>query len=584
MTLSRSTRDPYLTSRFDERQLAEMEEVRQRWGWTEEVFYTRVREWFTNFVDKNDRLLALKILEEIQYISEDSFKQRLAEYKKNIQQNLHGTGLTIRDVILAVPDVRGGSEDLHAYEVMKSWAMEMGKTLTVSEISDLAVTERNKKVLVLFNDTHGTGNQLLNSDLPEIPFNDFAKVFLIAITFAQEAIRNFDELLPEKITILDPVPAKSVRQRPFTYDEVLRIKELGKDVYPAHPLGYGDCGLLTVYWFQCPNNSLPIIWANGSNNAVKKSPALTWSALREYRPKIEPEKAPKPAPPPPVADPAIINRHCSWNLTREQMDKLLAQIDSWALTKDWFYERVGKWLNNFNGTDEGEKQFALDLFSRVKYLNHEQVQKCIDNLYEQLARSFRPGKGRSDIIIITTGHKKNSVYRYVGDFLQRWRLTEEQICDISELKPDKAYEKTLVLFYHTRPVGKFFFRPEVAGEPSHHERLSQLRPRDIFISAFAMAPGAAETFTKESRYRVLFDEELSEPVSKLPTELRQRLAQIEVELQPGEAPCDQANQLLVAYHFQCPTVTSPLIWKDQRGEPGRRDWSPLFPYDRSTTK
>ena len=246
MTLSRYARDTYLTNRFDERQLAEMEEVRQRWGWTEERFYTRVRDWFTNFVDLKDMPLALKILKEIQYISEDSFKQRLADYKKQIQVSLHGTGLTMKDVILAVPDIRGGSEDCHAYEVMKSWAMEMGKTLTVSGLHDLVVTERNKKVLILFNDTHGTGNPLLDSDLLKIPFNDFAKVFLIAITFAQEAIRNFDIFLPKKITPLDPVSAKSVRQEPFSYDEVLRIIELGKEVYPPFPLGYGNCGLESI--------------------------------------------------------------------------------------------------------------------------------------------------------------------------------------------------------------------------------------------------------------------------------------------------------------------------------------------------
>jgi hypothetical protein len=42
------------------------------------------------------------------------------------------------------------------------------------------------------------------------------------------------------------------------------ISELGRQIYPDQPFGYGNLGLLVVFPETCPNNSLPILHATGS--------------------------------------------------------------------------------------------------------------------------------------------------------------------------------------------------------------------------------------------------------------------------------------------------------------------------------
>jgi hypothetical protein len=46
----------------------------------------------------------------------------------------------------------------------------------------------------------------------------------------------------------------------FTRDVLL---QLGRELYPAEPLGFGDMGLLVAFHNACPNNTLPIFWSNG---------------------------------------------------------------------------------------------------------------------------------------------------------------------------------------------------------------------------------------------------------------------------------------------------------------------------------
>lgn len=64
-------------------------------------------------------------------------------------------------------------------------------------------------------------------------------------------------------------------------DEIEAMSEIyGKQLYPKWPLGFEDSQALIVFWYNTPNNTLPIIWA-GLNN--EKTIGISWNPLWERK-------------------------------------------------------------------------------------------------------------------------------------------------------------------------------------------------------------------------------------------------------------------------------------------------------------
>jgi hypothetical protein len=554
--------DPFLRAQADDVH-ARLEQRRQDWGIPRSNYYRRLDRWFGNF-DGRDKALALKLFWHIEYYDEAKFADKIDDYRRAVFRYLQEVGAARENLLLVVPDDRGDSADRHAYALIKSWGLDQQQIVTVAELT----AADPGRVLVFFNDTHGTGNQFLREVAAGVDVTRFRATFIIAVTIAEKALRRFRRELPQA-TVLPGHPAQGVRDI-FTSNEVRRLRELGSLVYPTHPLGFGDAGLLTVYHFQCPNNTLPLIWADeGTGNNEVDGVAYPWVALRPYEPKAKRQRPPAAAPPPTPLPIALLDPESRWCWTPDELERIVNRITTWGLSTPSFYERAGRWFGNF---EPDQRTLALDVFLATTYLDVAQTRAGIRRIGETIIADTKAAGGdRGDVLLVTTGDRMSSVYHYVFDFLREWRLDVEQVVAVERLGPDAAIDKTLVFFYHTRS-GDHFSRTPPNG-PSYSELLSRVRPRAGFVAAYAMTPAARRALQPAPLAHL---DEASRTVADLVPALADAIGTLEQSVSPGwkRAP---SEELLVAYYFQCPRASSPLLWADNPiGARMGRPWSPLF--------
>lgn len=542
---------------------AAIEARREAWGLAPAEFFPSLERWICNF-DPKDRSLALKLLFKLQYYNETTFKRRIQDLWLPIARYLHESGLSIQNLRLVVPDLRGDSADHHAYNVIKTWGIAQAHIIIVSDLKNADPGS----VLVFFNDTHGTGNQFLREVFKEVPRERFAAVFVVAVTIAERALRRFQRELVD-VRVLPEQATAGVHDE-FTAAEVNRLHDLGKKVYSKHPLGYGDAGLLVAYHFQCPNNTLPLIWADSikeKNNTIDGK-AFPWAPLFVYVPKVKSEPPAGPAVVVEPPDASLLDR--AWTWTDEERRQISARIDGWGLSSTNFYRRAGEWFNNFRTE---ERDIARDVFLATTYLDIGRVRAGIRRLRESLMVDVgRAGGDLADVILVTTGDHKNSVYHYVYEFIREWGLNVDQVFSLGRLGPDRVIDKTLVLFHHTRLTGNHLVA-------NHADRLHQLAPRAVFVACYAMAPaarGALAKVTGGREDRLLCLPEVSKPLSTLVPKHRERIQYLEGALNAEKITIDSQERLLAAYYFQCPDASSPLLWANVAATDGQRGWIPLF--------
>ena len=270
--------DPFLRG-LSPSEKAALAERTQLWGLQTDVFAQKLDNWFCNFDTFEDKWLALKVLHSIKYYTPEAFTTRLKQLYRAIERHLADSDSEVSDIVLLTPEDASDSAERHVYDLVKHWSIARNQVIS---IRDLSQQKFEDPVFVLFNDTHGSGNQFLRDVWPALREYGEYKIYVLAIAISQAALRRFREEMP-RVHVIPYIPVENARAL-FTGEECDRLEEIGARVYSAHPMGYGGAALLTAYYFQCPNNTLPIIWADGENNTVNGR-SYKWSPLFPYLPK-----------------------------------------------------------------------------------------------------------------------------------------------------------------------------------------------------------------------------------------------------------------------------------------------------------
>jgi hypothetical protein len=160
-----------------------------------------------------------------------------------------------------------------------------GKAGSATEISSWLKTHAQSDAMVtICDDLSSTGRTMrsglrkwieLNQDVltPYLQEGRLMVGLLYATSEALDAIREVDKriaLLPantlgSEVVAFDPDADifENAEELEFARGVVLQI---GRELSPQNPLGFGDQGLLFTFHNTVPNNTLPIFWSNGRVN------------------------------------------------------------------------------------------------------------------------------------------------------------------------------------------------------------------------------------------------------------------------------------------------------------------------------
>ena len=287
-----------------EAELRALAERCRTWGMNEAEFALRISAWLDNFDEARDWPLAVKLVLALEYHSEAGFHQLLRQRHEMVQRHLLKKQLDPQRVLFAVPDDLADSATRHAHPLSKVWQLPNERFVAFAQLAQVSLGGEDS--LILFNDTYGSGKQFMREVWPRVEplLAQVGAVLIVGAAIAQEALDLFAREA-RGAQLIPNYPVASVHHLPgFTAAEVARLRELGQMVYGKHPLGFGSCGLLLAYHFQCPNNSLPLIWADGENSAQDGQHRFPWRPLFPYLAKAKvgrvaalgQERAPVPVP------------------------------------------------------------------------------------------------------------------------------------------------------------------------------------------------------------------------------------------------------------------------------------------------
>jgi len=275
--------------------------TKNKYVWANEKSSTEIQDWINNF-DDEDQLMALNIALGIKFYSKELIRSSLVALSKKIVTYLCEENNELRGDLYTSDDINESKKLINNFveknclfvsfgDACSSGAMLLyyyNKHLDFDKINSTSLCElftedkyNSYSYIFLIDDFIGTGDQAVEtwyekkcgSSLGEFsqqfPLKKIALTVLVASEIGIDEIENDIGKDNIKIIANDMITQKMNTFSPYSSlfkDSTSRSKarvslyNLGKELNPRFPLGYGSMALTIAFSHNTPDNTLPVIW------------------------------------------------------------------------------------------------------------------------------------------------------------------------------------------------------------------------------------------------------------------------------------------------------------------------------------
>ena len=257
----------------------------------------QVRNWLDQFDTISDRRLMFQLLSKLRFYSGGLIREKLRNCHESVIRELSARGVasiiknrrarkSTENIIISYYGSEGKRGPTYAKLYVDENKIYSERLVSSDDIVQKLKTFDDIEGVVFVDDFIGTGESIDSNLIPILAnISDAVNsqeidVFLVTISGFNESKEkmkdNISKIIDKfHIFIADPLddsdkcfsnsslvfPDDSSRSRA---KQIAQIH--GNRLVKRNPLGYGDCELAIVFEHTCPNNTLPILWADGSED------------------------------------------------------------------------------------------------------------------------------------------------------------------------------------------------------------------------------------------------------------------------------------------------------------------------------
>jgi hypothetical protein len=258
--------------------------------WKNDLKQRHVEDWLGNFTGevfpkKYERMMALWLLCHFTFYNQNEVIHLCRVVYKDLVHTIGETQVGLqhsadrliqsffRTAVITSPETTSGSGSLIAYFFRQ--ANELPMTLFRASIDNL---DRSTKSIIVIDDvtiTAGESGQIHRFFEREVAKHSDKTFYLLTLVSSSAALDNLRNTF--KINAVSAITLDS-RDRCFSadsdmfcqyHDLLVRIKALaehyGKKINQKDPLGYEDGQCAFGFFYNTPNNTLPIFWCNNND-------------------------------------------------------------------------------------------------------------------------------------------------------------------------------------------------------------------------------------------------------------------------------------------------------------------------------